>query len=72
MAKGFVASAKDVISGAVAGEGLIASDEVYNHRMSICGGCEFFIQDTKRCNKCGCFMETKNKFINVKCPVNKW
>jgi hypothetical protein len=72
MAKGFIGSAKDIISGVVAGEGLIASDEVHIHRMNICGGCEFFIRDEKRCNKCGCFMEVKSKFINTTCPIDKW
>jgi hypothetical protein len=72
MAKGFVGSAKDIISGVVAGEGLIASDEVYNHRMKVCGGCEFFIKEDKRCSKCGCFMEAKSKFIKTNCPMDKW
>ena len=72
MAKGLAGSAKDIISGVVAGEGLLASDEVYNHRMNICGGCEFFLKEDKRCSKCGCFMEAKTKFIKTKCPMDKW
>jgi hypothetical protein len=72
MAKGFVGSAKDIISGVVVGEGLIASDEVHAHRMKVCGGCEFFLKEDKRCSKCGCFMEVKSKFIKTTCPLDRW
>ncbi len=72
MVKGFVGSAKDIISGVVVGENLIVSDEVHNHRMNICGGCEFFIKENKRCSKCGCFMHVKSKFSQTNCPVDKW
>ena len=72
MAKGFIGSAKDVITGVVQGEGLLVTEELHNHRMNICGGCEFFRLEDKRCSKCGCFMEAKSKFIKTTCPIDKW
>jgi hypothetical protein len=72
MAKGFIGSAKDVITGVVQGEGLLVTEELHNHRMKICGGCEFFLKEDKRCSKCGCFMEAKSKFNKTYCPIEKW
>jgi len=72
MAKGFIGSAKDVLVGAMQGEDILVTDEVYNTRMSICNGCEFFRKEDKRCSQCGCFMEAKTRFKKTYCPVNKW
>lgn len=72
MTKGFVNSAIDVISGAVRGEGIMVTEEVYKTRMDICASCEFFRRDDKRCSQCGCFMETKTKFKQTYCPIHKW
>jgi hypothetical protein len=47
------------------------SDEDYNKRMSICGGCERFT-DSKRCLECGCYMETKARWQEQQCKLNKW
>jgi len=35
MAKGFFGSAKDVLSGAVQGEGVLVTEEIYNTRISL-------------------------------------
>ena len=72
MAKSLLSSVKDIAAGAISGQALVVDDEVYNYRMAVCGGCEFFIKDTQRCGQCGCFMKTKAKFAAVSCPIHKW
>ena len=72
MAKGFLNSAQDVISGAISGDGVLASEEVYNHRMSICNSCVYFKQQENRCTQCGCYMEVKTRFKKTFCPIHKW
>jgi formamidopyrimidine-DNA glycosylase len=72
MAKGFIGSAKDVLTGAIQGDGILVTEEVYTERMSICNGCEFFRKEDKRCSQCGCFMETKTRFKKTYCPIHKW
>lgn len=72
MAKGFLDSAKDVVSGVVHGEGVMVTEDVYTQRISICNGCEFFRHEDKRCTQCGCFMEAKTRFKKTYCPVHKW
>lgn len=47
------------------------SQEVYEERLNICGGCEFFRSD-RRCGKCGCFMDKKAKWKTSACPIGKW
>lgn len=61
-----------IIGGALAHEGLLVFDDVFERRMSICKDCPFFIQESKRCSKCGCFMEKKAMFKKTKCPEGKW
>lgn len=72
MVNGFLGTAKDVIDGAVHGEGLLVTEDVYNQRMQICNTCEFFRKDDKRCTKCGCFMEAKTRFKKTFCPIHHW
>ena len=72
MAKGLFGTATDVVKGALHGEGVFVNEEVYNARISICGGCEFFRTDDKRCTQCGCFMEAKTRLKKAFCPVHKW
>jgi hypothetical protein len=72
MAKGLLGSAKDIVTGAVQGEGVMVTEEIYTERMSICDTCEFFRKEDKRCAQCGCFMEAKTRFKKTFCPVGKW
>lgn len=72
MAKGLLGSAKDIVGGALQGEGVMVTEDVYNTRMSICNGCEFFRKEDKRCSQCGCFMEAKTRFKKTYCPIHKW
>lgn len=72
MAKGFLGTAKDVLLGAFQGEDVLVTEEVYNARMNICKGCEFFRHSDNRCSQCGCFMEAKTRFKSTHCPIHKW
>lgn len=49
-----------------------ATEEVSASRYEICNGCEHFLQVTKQCKKCGCFMAAKTKLQKATCPVGKW
>jgi len=48
------------------------TDAVRQERLSICGNCEHFYSPAKRCQVCGCYMELKTQFANMKCPKNYW
>lgn len=72
MAKGFVGTAKDILTGAFQGEDVLVSEEVYNTRIDICNNCEFFRKRDQRCSQCGCFMEAKTRFKKSRCPIHKW
>jgi hypothetical protein len=72
MARGLLGTAKDVAKGALHGEGVLVTEEVYTTRMNICNGCEFFIYESKRCTQCGCFMEAKTRLKKAHCPIHKW
>jgi hypothetical protein len=48
------------------------SEDIYNSRMDICNKCEYLINMTKTCMKCGCFMTIKTKIDNAYCPIGKW
>lgn len=72
MVKNLAGTMKDVADGAIHGEGILVTEEIYNQRITICNGCEFFIKDSKRCTQCGCFMEAKTRLKKVFCPIHKW
>jgi len=51
------------------------SEEIRNERYDTCKACPFFIEDSKRCSECGCFMEAKTWVggdPNMLCPKQKW
>ena len=51
------------------------SAEVREERYNTCKACPFFIEDSKRCTDCGCFMEAKTWIggdPNMLCPQKKW
>lgn len=54
----------------------VASNELLDQRLSICGGCEFWdsaaFDNTGRCNKCGCSTQAKLRIATEKCPAGKW
>lgn len=72
MAKSLLGTATDVVKGVVHGDGVLVTEEIYNTRMSICDGCEFFRKEDKRCSQCGCFMEAKTRLKKTFCPIHKW
>jgi hypothetical protein len=55
---------------------VFASDEVYNQRLAVCTGCEFWnsaaFLNTGSCTLCGCSTKAKLKLPLEKCPVDKW
>jgi hypothetical protein len=65
-------SAKDIIKEAVDTGEVRADNEVINNRNSICEMCEEFINYSRKCRVCGCYMDLKLAFKATKCPINKW
>lgn len=49
-----------------------ATQEVASARYEICSQCPEFIELTKQCKKCMCFMILKTKVEHVRCPLDKW
>jgi len=52
-----------------------ASAEVHAERLATCQACPEFIQESKRCSKCGCYMEAKawvGGDAKKLCPLNRW
>lgn len=51
------------------------SAEIREERYNTCKACPFFIENSKRCSECGCFMEAKTWVggdPNSLCPKQKW
>jgi len=51
------------------------TQEIRDERYDTCKNCPFFIEDSKRCSECGCFMEAKTWVNGPKealCPKNRW
>ncbi len=69
MAKGLMKTAgQAVLNGKV-------SKEIREERYDTCKSCPFFVEDSKRCSDCGCFMEAKTWVggdPDFLCPQKKW
>lgn len=51
------------------------SEEVRNERFDTCKSCPAFIEESRRCSECGCFMEAKTWVggnPDMLCPMKKW
>lgn len=48
------------------------SDDEIEKCRTLCNECEFFAVNTKRCLKCGCFVNFKTLLETEHCPVGKW
>ena len=46
--------------------------ELAYQRYMICMNCPFFLKGSKRCKKCGCFMQLKTTLRQAKCPMGHW
>lgn len=49
--------------------------EIRDQRYETCKVCPHFIEESKRCSECGCFMEAKTWVAGDPknlCPKNKW
>ena len=69
MAKGLLKTAGQAIR-----HGKVSA-EVREERYDTCKACPFFVEDSKRCSECGCFMEAKTWIggnPDVLCPKQKW
>jgi hypothetical protein len=49
----------------------LTSDNVRKERLDICSKCEF-LDISKYCKVCGCFLPAKTYFKNFSCPIEKW
>ena len=69
MAEGVVKNAARAVKGGK------VNANVREARMETCRKCPFFIEKSKRCSECGCFMEAKtwiNANPDLLCPKQKW
>ena len=48
------------------------SDAEIARVMAICGGCELYVKDKQRCQKCGCKINIKGPWASAHCPIGKW
>jgi len=51
------------------------SSEIRKERYDTCKACPFFLEESKRCSDCGCFMEAKTWVggdPDQLCPQKKW
>lgn len=51
--------------------GVLAPEELVVKRVEICNSCDF-LQTTRSCAKCGCFVDAKAKLQSSHCPLDKW
>ena len=50
----------------------LKNNNTSDERYEICLSCDHFINLTKSCSKCGCFMTIKTKLEHASCPLGKW
>ena len=67
-AKNFAKASVDHVKGGMHE----VSPEVKQARLDTCYGCEFYIKDSGRCAACGCFLQTKARWLANSCPKGKW
>lgn len=62
----------DIVSDAVKGNPILASEELIKTRLDMCNECHHISEDKKTCTLCGCVLEFKTKANSASCPVRKW
>ena len=50
----------------------IASNSIYEERITICKHCEHYFKPTMQCVICKCFMFMKARVLDTNCPIEKW
>lgn len=65
-------TATDVLKGILGERVFLSGGELFQKRLKICMGCEFFKKPALVCSKCGCMMKYKAKLIKAKCPIGLW
>lgn len=61
-----------IINAAIRGNQIQASSEEVTKRQQICDGCEFYNKESKRCQKCGCYLRMKIQLETEHCPIGNW
>ena len=61
---------KSVVNHAI--DGFKTSDDLSKERLAICAECPFFIKESVKCSKCGCWMKTKSRWKTATCPIGAW
>lgn len=51
---------------------LITTDKEQKKRIETCKLCEFYNPISRRCRKCGCFMQIKTRLRLANCPMGFW
>lgn len=62
---------KATVTHVASGMGELTSEE-QQARLDLCGQCQFFDNNKKRCGKCGCMMLVKTKWPSASCPIGLW
>ena len=47
---------------------LLSEERMSQH----CRKCEYFVETTSQCSKCGCFMDYKTMLYDASCPDGRW
>lgn len=70
LAKEMIKSGKALIKG----DQVMSTEEETARRLAICmdGPCEFFVENSMRCAKCGCKLKYKKLLATAGCPLGKW
>ena len=72
MAGNLVKTAAATTLGLLKGQSIITPEALQAKRKAICEACEFYVADSARCSKCGCYSKTKIAIAQAACPIRKW
>ena len=51
---------------------MFVNNQTFEKRYGVCKVCENFLNITKQCSKCFCFMPVKARAKTGTCPQGKW